>query len=417
MSKTLPFRKAVVRSLATDRLSFLDVYTESTWEKSLYWLDRSGLVLPLAARVVMSSGGQPQVSGSIVQKLGARLHDNEARMSDMLSLFDAVQSLLSSEGIGFCCLKGFSLIHDCYASIRERHQVDFDLLIAPRDLIRAVAILKSLGYEPVRVCPSGETRLVRPWARHLTARSWLYGVSEGPAIELHTRFWEPETDLIDFSIPDGWANGTCVRVVHGVSIRCLAPEWQFLHLLLHVFRHVLDSWVRVLSLYEIAIILRREMANYDLWNKVCNLVQRDAALASACALVLSIVDSEFRVSLPLPLESLLRNHLSRESALWVEHFRDGWLYADPPGTKFALLVQRQFCRDRAAWRAYSLRRLFPFRSRHRLSEEAKIAAKHNLRYRIDELFYQLGRLRYHVASNWNYVCSLARWRRLISSSW
>jgi hypothetical protein len=210
--------------------------------------------------------------------------------------------------------------------------------------------------------------------------------------------------------------GIYARTVNGVAIPCIAPEWQFLHLLLHVFRHLLDSWVRLLSTYEIAAILNRERENDDLWRKVRQLAETDAKLASACALVLSIVSSEFALRLPSPLGDLCYEHLSKESALWVEHFGEEWLYADPPGTKLALLVQRQFCIDRSIWRSYSLRRLFPVRAPHSLSVEATIRTKLKVRYIMDEISYQWSRFGYHLLSDWKYLRSIARWKQLTHSS-
>jgi len=410
------FRKAVVTFLATGRTARLEGWKENEWTKQFPWLDRSGLALPFAARLLEGVGTRPRIPESVLQSLEKRLHDNERRMSAMLTSLDTIQSLLAAQRLRFCCLKGFSLIPDCYSTIRERHQVDFDLLIDSSDASHATVTLETLGYKLVHTADSGEMRLARPWTRHLTADSWLYDLSEGPAVELHTQLWEPETELGGFSIPKEWMEGIYMRTVRGVAIPCLAPAWQFFQLLLHVFRHLLDSWVRLLSIYEIAIFLRREHKNDELWHGVVRLTAADPGMASACALVLSIVSAEFSVWLPSPLGDLCQGYLSKESALWVEHFREEWVYADPPGTKLALLVQRQFCKDRAAWRSYSLRRLFPFRIPHSISDDAAVRTKLKVRYLMDALFYQLRRLGYHLSSDCNYLRSVARWKQLIHSS-
>jgi hypothetical protein len=416
MTKIPPFRKAVVAFLVTNRAPLLEEWKENDWVKEFFWLDRSGLALPLAARLLDGASTRPRIPDAVLLSLERRLRDNQRRMSAMLTSQQAIQSLLAARQVRFCCLKGFSLIPDCYSAIRERHQVDFDLLIDLSDTSRAAAALESLGYKAVHAGGSGEMRFVRPWTMHLTADSWLYDVSEGPAVELHTFLWEPETELVDLSLREGWMEGIYTRTVNGVTIPCLAPEWQFLHLLLHVFRHLLDSWVRLLSTYEIAVILDREQENDELWHKVRQLAETDARLASACALVLSIVNTEFALRLPSSLGGLCHEYLSRESALWVEHFREEWLYADPPGTKLALLVQRQFCADRSNWRSYSLRRLFPVRVPHSLSAEADTHTRLSFRYAMDEMSYQWSRIGYHLLSDWNYVRSIARWKQLAHSS-
>jgi hypothetical protein len=416
MTKIPPFRKAVVTFLATSQATPLEEWRENDWAKQFPWLDRSGLALPVAARLLDGASMRPRIPEYVLQSLEMRLHDNEQRMRAMLTSLDAIQSSLTARRVRFCCLKGFSLIPDCYSEIRERHQVDFDLLIDPNDVNHAAAALESLGYKLVHTAGSGEMRFARPWTRHLTADSWLYDLSEGPAVELHTQLWEPETELGGFPIPKGWMQGIYMRTVHGVTIPCLAPPWQFFHLLLHVFRHLLDSWVRLLSIYEIAVLLDREHDNDKLWREVGRLTAEESSLASACVLVLSIVKAEFSVRLPSQLDDLCQRYLSRESSLWVEHFREEWLYADPPGTKLALLVQRQFCGDPIAWRSYSFRRLFPFRIPHSISDDAAVRTKLTVRYSIDALLYQFRRLGYHLSSDCNYLRSFARWKQLTHSS-
>ncbi len=410
------FRKAVVRFLATNQSGLLEEWKEDEWTRHFYWLDRSGLALPLATRLLQGGDAGPRIPESVLESLKRRLHDNQLRMRAMLVSLDEIQTLLAAQDVRYCCLKGFSLIPDCYSGIRERHQVDFDLLVDSRGADRAAKILEPLGYKLVRTSSSGETRFVRPWKRHLTARSWQYQVSEGPAIELHTRIWEPEAEFVNFALRDGWMDHIHMHSVEGINIPCLSPAWQFLHLILHVFRHVLDSWVRLLSIFEIVLILRNKQLNDELWQEVRWLAEPDARLASACALVLSIVSAEFSIPLPSPLAALCQDSLSKESALWVEHFREEWLYADPPGTKLALLVQRQFCRDHGAWRSYSLRRLLPFRTPHSLSVEAGKGASLTVRYAIDAIDYQISRLGYHLVSDWKYLLSVARWKRLTYSS-
>jgi len=415
MSRISPFRKSAVTFLSTRDLALLEHWTEAEWSKQYRWLDRSGLALPVAAQL-LQDGMEPRVPSGVVSALGRRLHDNQERMNAMLDSLNEIQSRLIAGRIHFCCLKGFSLIPDCYSSIRERHQVDFDILVSPDEAIKATVILEGLGYKKVYADKSGEIRFARPWTKHLTANSWLYGVSEGPAVELHTRLWEPETGLVDFVLPGGSVNSIYTRVVCGVTMPCLAPAWQFLHLLLHVFRHLLASWVRLLSIYEIAVYRDREQENDSLWHQVYKLATTDVQLASACALVMYIVNAEFPGKLPEPLGELCSAYLSFESALWVKHFREPWLYADPPGTKLALLVQRQFCANPGTWRSYTRRRLLPLRSPHGLSEDASTRARRTLQYVIDDLLYRLSRLGYHLMSSYDYLRSAARWRRLIQSN-
>jgi hypothetical protein len=414
MVRIPPFRKAVVAFLAAGDAASLSAFTETDWEKQFRWLDRSGLALPLAARL-LESEAISQFPCSVVRALTVRICDNEGRMKSILDLFGKLHAALAEARVSFCCLKGFSLIPEVCGFIRERHQVDIDLLIDPGDASRAIAAVEPLGYLPSKMADSGEIRLTRPLKKHLTAGSWLYDISEGPALEFHTRLWEPESGLVDFSIPPRYMSNIYVGTIAGVAVPRLAPAWQFVSLVLHIFRHLLDSWVRLLSLYELAIYLSRHQKDDGLWNEVSRILQQDTCLSSASALVLQLVKREFSAELPAPLHELCGLHITVESNLWCEQFSQEWLYADPPGTKLSLLVQRQFCASASAWRSYLSQRLFPRRTPPKLSSEASIEAQRSVGYRSAEALYRVQRIGYHLASDWHFLLAAARWTQLIRS--
>lgn len=414
MTRIPAFRKAVVAFLAADDTASLCAFTSADWASQFRWLDRSGLALPFAARL-LESEALSQLPRPLVRALTIRLCDNEERMKSMLDLFGKVHAALDKAGISFCCLKGFSLIPEVCDFIRERHQIDFDLLIDPGNVSRAIAAVEPLGYTLAKAAASGEVRLTRPWTKHLTEDSWLYAVSEGPALEFHTRLWEPESGLIDFAMPSGAMGRIVLGSIAGVTVPRLAPAWQFVSLVLHIFRHLLDSWVRLLSLHEVAVYLRSNREDDDLWSEVSTILEADTRLSSAAALVLQLVKREFSAELPAALHRLGRLHLMTDSTLWCEQFSQSWLYADPPGTKLSLLAQEQFSSDREAWRAYLRQRLFPRKIPPRLSDDASTQERHTLRYLVNELCYRAQRAGYHIASNWQYLCAAVRWKRLAQS--
>ena len=149
------------------------------------------------------------------------------------------------------------------------------------------------------------------------------------------------------------------------SLVC-GPAYHFVYLLLHIFRHLLGSWTRLLSLYEVATFIRTRKSEDDVWADAARSSKRIKCLASACALVLGLVDCTFPIDMPTPLREIGVRSLSAESALWIERHSTAWLLADPPGNKLSLLVQRQFWADHRRWRRYLRRRLLPIRKPHSL---------------------------------------------------
>ena len=411
MADPFLLRKMVVRFLRTDRLELFEGAKEEDWRKNLRWLDRSGLALPLAARFEALQPGVA-VPGGIRTALHSRLLDNQKRMERMLGFFQEATRALAASSVRYCCVKGFTLIPDCFDGIRERQQVDLDFLVAPQDLKRAQYAIEGLGYRVQRAAVSGETRFIKPWKKHIGANGYLYQLPEPPPIEVHTRVWEPEVEAIDFPHLSGFFDATEVHDIAGVQFPRLRPAHQFAYLLVHIFRHLLFSWTRLLSLYEVATFILARSSEGVLWTEVSQIVCKDTRFASACALVLGLVDQAFSIPLPQPLREVYLRSLSADSALWMDLYSIPWLFADPPGTKLALLVQQQFWSDRRAWQQYLLRRLVPLQQPHALSDEATESARATLAYRAADTWYKASRLWYHLRSDCRYLMARVRWEQL-----
>jgi len=411
MADPFLLRKMVVRFLGTDRLELFDGVKEKDWRRNLRWLDRSGLALPLAARFEALQPGTA-VPGGIRAALQSRLMDNQKRMERMLGFFHQANQALAVSRVRYCCVKGFSLIPDCYDGIRERHQVDLDFLVAPHDLKAAQSAIEGLGYRVQRADGSGEMRFIKPWKKHLGAHAYLYQLPEPPPIEVHARVWEPEVEAIDFPTLSGFLDATEIHEISGVQFPRLRPAHQFVYLLLHIFRHLLGSWTRLLSLFEVATFILARSGEGEMWTEVGQIIGKDKRLASACALVLGLVDDAFPAELPQPLREVYQRSLSAESALWMGSYSTPYLFADPPGSKLGLLVQKQFCSDDRVWQRYLLRRLLPTQRPHALSDEATTSTRKTLAYRAEDTWYRTSRLWYHLRSDCEYLMACLRWERL-----
>jgi Uncharacterised nucleotidyltransferase len=412
MAAPVLFKKKVVAFLNTQYGDVFDDIDESTWRHNLRWLDRSGLALPLASKLQLPENWNA-VPSCIHDMLRARLIDNGKRMAEMLRYFEQANSALAASSVRYCCVKGFSLVPDCFGSIDERHQVDLDFLIASEDAERARRAIESLSYRLAQAEASGEMRFTRPWKKHLGTHAYLYQMPEAPPIELHTRVWEPETEAVELPALPGFLDDTELHEVAGVSFPRLKPAQQFVYLLLHIFRHLLSSWCRLLSLYEVATLIASQSRNERLWSEAAKIIGHDDGIASACALVLGVVQLAFPTDLPQPLQRLYTAHLSSDSSLWLENYARDWLFTDPPGTKLALLVQKQFCADAGMWRQYVRRRLLPVRKSPSICEDAAPETARTVAYRVEQMQYSASRVWYHLRSDCEYLAARYRWQHLL----
>lgn len=410
MNELFALRRKILRFLVSDSLELFLGIDEETWRRNFLWLDRSGLALPLAARFEARRPGSV-VPASVSAALQSRLRDNHRRMERMLEFMHETTRALNAAGVRYSCVKGFSLIPDCFDGIRERHQVDLDFLLAPQDLQLARSAIEALGYQVQHVSSSGEMRLIRPWKKHIGIHGYQYQLPEAPPIELHTRFWEVNHDEIEFASLVDYAYSSEPHEICGIEFPRLRSADHFLYLLLHIFRHLLASWTRLLSLYELATFMRTRSAHQEVWEEAAQLIGADKRLSSVCALILGLVDVAFPQELPVALHEIYKKNLSLDSARWLDRCATAWLLADPPGNKLNLLVQKQFWTDGNVWRRYLRRRLLPIRAPHKLSDEVIQPTRRALAYRAAELGYQASRAWYHVKSDFMYLLALVGWTR------
>ena len=102
----------------------------------------------------------------------------------------------------------------------------------------------------------------------------------------------------------GFHDAAEIHEICGVEFTRLRPAYHFVYLLLHIFRHLLGSWTRLLSLYEVATFIRKRKSEEDVWADAAQIIEKDKVLASACALVLGLVDCTFPIDMPAPLRQI-----------------------------------------------------------------------------------------------------------------
>ena len=142
-------------------------FSHLEWMRHIGVLDRTGLTLPLYARM-LTSGDWSRLPSATIKTLEKRRRDNEIRMQGMQETFGHAARALQQAGVQFVCVKGFSLFPEFLEEPWQRHQIDIDLIVAPADTIRAQAALEDTGYEVTAVAEDGERRLRIPVAKALS---------------------------------------------------------------------------------------------------------------------------------------------------------------------------------------------------------------------------------------------------------
>ena len=383
-------------------------FSQREWERGIGVLDRSGLTLPFYARL-LAAGETPRFPCSTIALLERRRADNDLRMQRMLETFGDAVRALQDAGIRFVCVKGFSVFPEFHDAIWQRHQIDFDFLIAPGEGLRAQTALEQLGYKLTGVAGDDERRLRIPIKHPLSQDAYLYCPQEGGAAELHSRFWEAGAEEFPLACPDDALERAEMHTLDSVSFPRLSQAHAFLYHVLHVFRHFLGSWARPVWLYELASYMDRHRANIELWREVATLISADARVTEAASLVLLTAKELFDCSIPPALESVCALADDNPIRLWVELYARRWVLADMPGNKLNLLLQRRYFADGRIWRRYLANRLAPRHGRPALCEGIDARVARSLKYQVANLSYKGSRVWHHLRAGAGFAVASVAW--------
>ena len=146
--------------------------------------------------------------------------------------------------------KGPCLSVSAYNNLGLRDYGDLDVLIRPRDVLRASNLLTARGYQVV----SSSLRRANEPSFSARNKDLLFDSSDGRVrVELH---WRLSGRHFDFPIDldEVWASSRRMLLA-GKTIRTLEPEDLLLYLCLHGSRH---GWERVLWICDVAELIRVE---------------------------------------------------------------------------------------------------------------------------------------------------------------
>jgi hypothetical protein len=141
-----------------------------------------------------------------------------------------VAHCLREHGIDVLVLKGLSLLADVYGDVGGRYMEDFDLMIRPEDVDRAVTVLAPSGWRPQS--PETFSPEMRSWRHSEELRR-----DDGLSCDVHWRLLRRPNEPVDEA--PLWAARREIAL-RGEPVFTLSVEHMLVHLLGHGF-----SWQRV----------------------------------------------------------------------------------------------------------------------------------------------------------------------------
>ena len=192
----------------------------------------------------------PEVARRLADYRAANLTRNQRR-AELLAGFAAD---LTAAGIPFLAFKGPVLASQIYGDLGLRFFWDLDVLVAPRDLARASALIEGRGLRQPVELSARESRFL---SRYHWALAFEHPGGE-LEVDLHWRLFPPNFAM-SLRERDMWSRAVPCTI-GAQSLPTLAPEDALLYLAVHGAK---EEWRRLQMLCDVAELLRARPEIFD----------------------------------------------------------------------------------------------------------------------------------------------------------
>jgi hypothetical protein len=196
----------------------------------------------------------------------------------------------------------------------------------------------------------------------------------------------------------------------------LSPIDLFISQAMDIFKDVCSSFTRASHLLE---FYRHVLSRFDddlFWNELRLRLAHDRTTQSGIAIVSYLVSCLMGEFTPNLLTAWMRE-LSPATRLWIDRYGRHSVFAEPPGTKLYLLLQRELQLEGISPRRTLRQSLLPTRvpgavihGSHREHISTQVA-----RYRVQFRFF-LSRFRFHCIEGSRFAIESYRWNRHLKES-
>jgi hypothetical protein len=393
----------------------LQSFTEKEWRRTLPWLDHSGLTLYLLRRI-NSLKATDVLPPSILKRFGGNLAHNQCRLDHIANQFATINERFYRAGVNFAVIKGFSLVPEFCPDPSLRTTSDVDYLVDKQSLPWARRALEEAGYCVERVTDL-EVQFRLPSSRRPTRSDDPYSLETEALVELHLGFWDQKSTGVVLAEPAFRLDETVNHEWQGRRFPVLRKEDAFILQVIHVFRHVLDGWVKLCWLLEIGYFLSLQSSDDTFWDRVDLRMHEVPLLMEFGAIVVGLAGTLFAAAMP-PRVVRWAQSLSAAARLWVDRYGRTLVmenhpldsFGSFPCTKFCIFLQWEFLPDRLVHREVTWRRLFPWKSTPRvvsLDDKTAVGVLEAIRLQSQ---YVIRKLIFHIGSDLRFLWELPRWR-------
>jgi Uncharacterised nucleotidyltransferase len=388
-------------------LSTLHESSSSQLRNLLRWLDQSGLALYLLTQL-QDHGVLEAVPDEFRVALQHRLKANRERTRAMNGEFERLVQSFRQNGVQFCALKGLTLTPEFCPSAELRHQTDFDFLVAPGWLENAKQAVRSCGYEQ-QATEAHEVTFATPLLHVPSPHDDIYAIARHREVDLITTLHQT-THGVSIDAPTGVFDRVENKTLQGLSFPALRAEDMFCLQVMHAFRHLLGSWIRVSWLFEIGYFMDRHYGDANLWRTVSERMGLHAKARNAFGLVVSLTKTLFPRRIPQALDNWCLRSLPARIEAWVAQFGLKTAISDLNGAKWTLFVHREFVDDPDSWNSYVRQRIFPVGRGSSIGTVQTTDVGTRMRARLSQLRHTMHRSIFHAGTLFSLPLEAIRWK-------
>jgi hypothetical protein len=346
------------------------------------------------------------------------LADNQCRVEHIASGFGSLNRGFDSAGVNYAVIKGFSLVPEFCPDASLRVQSDLDYLINKQSLQPAQRVLGEAGYFLTRYS-TREFVFSKPQKRTPSRFDNPYVADTDALVELHLTLWDSEEHSFQLPKPQFTLDHTSIHRWRGLSFPILQEQDVLLLQLLHIFGHVLTSWVKMSWLLELINFLNQRWSDTLFWEKVDQRVQETPDFAEFVALVMGLTIKVFEAPIS-PVAERWTTRLRPAAKLWLDYYGRSWTFENHayhenslfPQAKLSLLLHQEYIADAETRKRALRRRLFPWKWPSRIGVSDKQESGRQLYENWRTRGFVLHMLAFHFGAGLRYFWELPRWREL-----
>ena len=406
-NKQTQLRSAILSSFtrsASSNVAGLKGFSHRDWIRVKPWLDSSGLSLYFLDHL-KTLGIRECIPETLREELHENLSGNRERVAWFHQESAAISQSLDSLGVPLAFLKGITLPEVCAIRRELRDQADIDILIRGQDADRVKVALEGLGYRLDAV--SGSTWEFRAGRIEKFSLKKKYDIPTERAVEVHLQ--SSGNGSLD---PDRLGR-TELRHIQDVKIQSLCSVDIFVQQGQHIFKHLCGEFTRaawILEFWRHACARRDDIVFWRNVERAANAEDGAPIAIGAASMLAALVFGEFA---PESLANWSIDRIPDSIRMWIQLYGPRALFADPPGSKFYLLLRRELPSYAQRDKVEHRRLLFPFHAPRRLlvAQQNESLAERLRRYKIESQYWAF-RLRFHITEGMRLAVATPQWERI-----